>query len=221
MRRVRAGPAPTRAPRSWAWPGFSAADGGEVRWLDAVCRVELLAEHVFGQHRVLGLPDGLSGDYGVCGGVYRRLRRWLLGQAGRHPFRRQGGILRVRWRGEDGAVRPRQSRSTQWVYLVGTADGVNASIWVNVVQASVAAGATFTGYTVNDFFVAGGHSTLLPGTITKVALYSGRGDGRYRDGRPVQPRTRRGALSTGGPADLGGRRDLAGRGDATNARRGT
>jgi prepilin-type N-terminal cleavage/methylation domain-containing protein len=63
----------------------------------------------------------------------------------------------------------------QWVFVAGTADGSNAISYVNGVQVgSVAAGATFTGYSSPDFLV-GGHTTslgYLNEVVGNVLLYN-------------------------------------------------
>lgn len=63
----------------------------------------------------------------------------------------------------------------QWVHLAGTADGTTARCFVNGVQVgSVAAGASYTGYSVNNFFVAaaatGAPLVYLVGKVDEVSL---------------------------------------------------
>lgn len=74
--------------------------------------------------------------------------------------------------------------TNQWVYVVGTADGTNLKLYVNASLAgSVAAGNTYTGYTVSNVYIAADSSTASPsntgggilffnGSIGQVAFYS-------------------------------------------------
>ena len=65
----------------------------------------------------------------------------------------------------------------QWNHLVGTADGTNAYMFVNgVLVGSVAAGSTYSGYTVPNFFISGNIPNqswdYFSGSIDEVRLYN-------------------------------------------------
>lgn len=66
----------------------------------------------------------------------------------------------------------------QWNHLVGTADGTTAYCYVNGVQVgSVAAGATYTGYTVANTFITGSVNggsagVYLNGKVNNVMFYN-------------------------------------------------
>jgi len=86
--------------------------------------------------------------------------------------------------GFDGAVRITSAPASaipfnDWVHVAGVADGSNLTTYVNGVSVgSVACGNTFTGYSVNNFFIAalaptpaGVAPSYFDGSIDEVALY--------------------------------------------------